>query len=86
MFTKEQEFGDILRIKNAISLPFTCISTTEENHNDMELAKALMVRCIISDACIKEDDHVVDVLTLGYAAKESLLLPQKVISVVCTNE
>ena len=48
----------------------------------MELAKALMVRHIISDACIKEDD----VLTLGYAAKESLLSQRKVISVVCTNE
>ena len=74
IFTRDQEFGYILCIKDAISLPFTCISIIQENQIDMELAKALMVSHIISDACIKEDDHVVDVLTLGYAAKKSLLL------------
>lgn len=36
-----------------------------------------MVQRVINDVCIKEDDHVVDILTLGFGAKEALLLQRE---------
>ncbi|MCO5581795.1 hypothetical protein L7F22_035684 [Adiantum nelumboides] len=40
------------------------------------------IKCI----CLKEDDKVVDIFSLGYGTKEALLQQQKVISIACTNE
>lgn len=85
-FTKQEAFSGISHIRDALSLPFSCITCVEKEKNHMELAKAYMVQRVINDVCIKEDDHVVDILTLGFGAKEALLLQRKVISVVCTNE
>lgn len=56
---------------------FLCIPSVEKEQNHLEVAKAYLVQRVINDVCIKEDDHVVDILTLGFGAKEALLLQRE---------
>lgn len=48
----------------------------------MTFAKSFFVRHAIKSICVKEDDQVIDIFSLGYGTKEALEHQRKVISVV----
>ncbi|MCO5572317.1 hypothetical protein L7F22_026070 [Adiantum nelumboides] len=58
----------------------------KEEFDALTNAKSFFVRHAIKCICLKEDDKVVDIFSLGYKTKEALLQQQKVISIACTNE
>ncbi|MCO5572911.1 hypothetical protein L7F22_026672, partial [Adiantum nelumboides] len=58
----------------------------KEEFDALTTAKAFFVRHAIKCICLKEDDKVVDIFSLGYGTKEALLQQRKVISVACTNK
>ena len=66
--------------------PMHCICMDEEEFDVVTMAKALLVRRAIKCLCLKEDDHVVDIFSLGYGSKEALQEQRKVIFIVCSNE
>ncbi|MCO5552122.1 hypothetical protein L7F22_005632 [Adiantum nelumboides] len=58
----------------------------KDEFDALTTAKSFFVRRAIKCICLKEDDKVVDIFSLGYGTKEALLQQRKVISVACTNE
>ena len=72
LFAKGNEFNDIQRIKDALLMPMNCICVDKEEYSAILMAKTYIVRCAIERVCVKEDDHVVDMFSFGYATKEAL--------------
>ena len=52
----------------------------------MTMAKKKFVHRAIKSVCVKEDDQVVDIFSMGYGTTEALQQQQKAISLVYTNE
>lgn len=85
-FAEGEEFNDIQRIKDAILVPMNCLHVDTEEFDAVMMAKTYIARRAIQSVCVKENDHVVDMFSLGYATKEALQQQRKVITVSCTSE
>ncbi|MCO5610290.1 hypothetical protein L7F22_064526 [Adiantum nelumboides] len=86
-FSQEEQFTNHSSLKESLFQPMSMLGIDDENEFDaLTTAKIFFVRCTIKCICLKEDDKVVDIFSLGYGTKEALLQQQKVISVACTND
>ncbi|MCO5553773.1 hypothetical protein L7F22_007299 [Adiantum nelumboides] len=86
-FSQEEKFTNHSSIKESLFQPMSTLGIDDEEELDaLTTAKSFFVRPTIKCICFKEDDKVVDIVSIGYETKEALLQQGKVISVACTNE
>ncbi|MCO5601223.1 hypothetical protein L7F22_055342 [Adiantum nelumboides] len=87
LFSQEEQFTNHSSLKESLFQPMSTLGIDDKDEFDaLTIAKSFFVRCAIKCICLKEDDKVVDIFSLGYGTKEALLQQRKVISVACTNE
>ena len=48
------------------------LGVNEEDFDAMTMAKAFFVCCAIKSVCVKEDNQVVDIFSMGYGNTEAL--------------
>ncbi|MCO5563061.1 hypothetical protein L7F22_016697 [Adiantum nelumboides] len=86
-FSQEEQFTNHSSLKESLFQPMSTLGIDDKDEFDaLTTAKSFFVRRAIKCICLKEDDKVVDIFSLGYGTKEALLQQRKVISVACTNE
>ncbi|MCO5584734.1 hypothetical protein L7F22_038666 [Adiantum nelumboides] len=86
-FSQEEQFTNHSSLKESLFQPMSTLGIDDKDEFDaLTTAKSFFFRRAIKCICLKEDDKVVDIFSLGYGTKEALLQQQKVISVACTNE
>ncbi|MCO5588735.1 hypothetical protein L7F22_042694 [Adiantum nelumboides] len=86
-FSQEEQFTNHSSLKESLFQPMSTLGIDVKDEFDaLTTAKSFFVRRAIKCICLKEDDKVVDIFSLGYGTKEALLQQRKVISVACTNE
>ncbi|MCO5581977.1 hypothetical protein L7F22_035866 [Adiantum nelumboides] len=84
---QEEQFTNHSSLKESLFQPMSTLGIDDKDEFDaLTTAKSFFVRRAIKCICLKEDDKVVDIFSLGYGTKEALLQQRKVISVACTNE
>ncbi|MCO5550217.1 hypothetical protein L7F22_003699 [Adiantum nelumboides] len=86
-FSQEEQFTNHSSLKESLFQPMFTLGIDDNDEFDaLTIAKSFFVRRAIKCICLKEDDKVVDIFSLGYGTKEVLLQQRKVILVACTNE
>ncbi|MCO5596940.1 hypothetical protein L7F22_051011 [Adiantum nelumboides] len=86
-FSQEEQFTNHSSLKESLFQPMSTLDIDDKDEFDaLTTAKSFFGRRAIKCICLKEDDKVVDIFSLGYGTKETLLQQRKVISVACTNE
>ena len=85
-FSQGDQYTNYLEVKEALLQPMNTFCVDEEEFDVVAMAKAHFVHHSIKCVCVKEDDQVIDIFSLGYGTKEALLLQRKVISVACTSD
>ncbi|MCO5587469.1 hypothetical protein L7F22_041418 [Adiantum nelumboides] len=86
-FSQEEQFTNHSSLKESLFQPMSTLCIDDKDEFDaLTTAKSFFVRRAIKCICLKEDNKVVDIFSLGYGTKEALLQQRKVISVACTNE
>ncbi|MCO5603473.1 hypothetical protein L7F22_057623 [Adiantum nelumboides] len=86
-FSQEEQFTNHSSLKESLFQPMSTLGIDDNDEFDaLTTAKSFFVWRTIKCICLKEDDKVVDIFSLGYGTKEALLQQQKVISIACTNE
>ncbi|MCO5567930.1 hypothetical protein L7F22_021626, partial [Adiantum nelumboides] len=84
---QEEQFTNHSSLKESLFQPMSTLGIDDKDEFDaLTTAKSFFVWHAIKCICLKEDDKVVDIFSLGYGTKEALLQQRKVISVACTNE
>ncbi|MCO5614410.1 hypothetical protein L7F22_068691 [Adiantum nelumboides] len=85
--SQEEQFANHSSLKESLFQPMSTLGIDDEDEFDaLTTAKSFFVRRAIKCICLKDDDKVVDIFSLGYGTKEALLQQRTVISVACTNE
>ncbi|MCO5569944.1 hypothetical protein L7F22_023658 [Adiantum nelumboides] len=86
-FSQEEQFTNHSSLKESLFQPMSTLGIDDEDEFDaLTTAKSFFVRRAIKCICLKENDKVMDIFSLGYGTKEALLQQRKVISVAYTNE
>ncbi|MCO5610673.1 hypothetical protein L7F22_064914, partial [Adiantum nelumboides] len=86
-FSQEEQFTNHSSLKESFFQPMSTLGIDDKEEFDaLTIAKTLFVHRAIKCICLKEDDKVVDIFSLGYRTKEALLQQRKVISIACTIE
>ena len=85
-FSQGDQYTNYLEVKESLLQPMNTFCVDEEEFDVVAMAKAHFVHHSIKCVCVKEDDQVIDIFSLGYGTKEALLLQRKVISVACTSD
>ena len=68
-FSQGEQYDNYSRIKESILQPMHCICVDEGNFDAVTMAKAFLVSRAMKCLCVKEDDQVLDVFSLGYGTK-----------------
>ena len=85
-FSQGEQYDNYSHIKESILQPMHCICVDEGDFDTVTMAKSFFVRRAVKCLCIKEDDQVLDVFSLGYGTREALQQQRKVISIACSND
>lgn len=85
-FSQGEQYSNYSSVTESLLQPMSSLCVDEEEFDAMVMAKAFFVRRAIKCVCVKEDDQVIDVFSLGYGTREALQQQRRVISLACTNE
>ena len=85
-FSQGEQYDNYSHIKESILQPMHCICVDEGDFDAVTMAKSFFVRRAVKCLCIKENDQVLDVFSLGYGTREALQQQRKVISIACSND
>ncbi|MCO5561652.1 hypothetical protein L7F22_015273 [Adiantum nelumboides] len=86
-FSQEEQFTNHSSLKESLFQPMSTLGIDDEDEFDaLTTAKSFFVRRTIKCICLKEDDKVVDIFSLGYGTKEALLKHRKVVGLVSTPQ
>lgn len=85
-FSQGEQYTNYSSVKESLLQPMHSLCVDKEEFDAMIMAKSSFVRRAIKCICVKEDDQVIDIFSLGYGTREALQQQRKVLSVACTND